>query len=100
MPRDHNTQRSNGMVRAGSSDILAKADLLIEAAVARGRVRSPETLRDLDEAAIAYYKVARALTIEREHSFGSCNPSSCPFCRRARERAGEEGNEEVEEKSA
>jgi hypothetical protein len=97
MARDHNVQRSNGQGRAQSSDVQAKLDILIEAAIARGRVRSPETLRELDEAAIAYYKVSKAFTIEREHSFGVCNENSCPFCQRAREKAGEE---EVEEKSA
>jgi len=95
--RDHSTPRANGQVRAVSSDVTAKLDLLIEAAIARGRVRSPETLRELDEAAIAYYKVSKAFTLEREHSFGVCNEASCPFCRRAREKAGEE---EAEEKSA
>lgn len=97
MPRDHNLPRANGQVRAVSSDVTAKLDLLIEAAVARGRVRGPETLRELDEAAIAYYKVSKAFTLEREHSYGCCNEASCPFCQRAREKAGEE---EAEEKSA
>jgi hypothetical protein len=85
------------MVRAVNSDVTAKLDLLIEAAIARGRVRSSETLQELDSAAIAYYKVSKAATMEREHQLGVCNELSCPFCKRARERAGEE---EVEEKSA
>jgi len=93
MPREHSS-RANGQVRAHSSDVGAKLDFLVEAAIARGRVRSPETLRELDQAALAYYKVARAETLEREHSYGLCSPLSCPFCERARERAG------LEEESA
>lgn len=93
MPRDHNTPRANGQVRAQSSDVQAKLDLLIEAAVARGRVRNPETLHDLDQAAIEYYKVSKAWTLEREHQLGVCREASCPFCERARERAGEEVEE-------
>ena len=82
------------MARADSSDVAAKLDLLVEAAVARGRVRSPETLKELDLAAIAYYRVAVAHTIEREHQLGACNEASRPFCERARERSGEALEEE------
>ena len=93
MPRDHNHQQSNGHARAQSSDVSAKEDLLIEAAIARGRVRSAETLHDLDQAAIEYYKVSKVWTLEREHQLGVCRESSCPFCERARARAGEEVEE-------
>lgn len=93
MPRDHNFPRANGQVRAHSSDVAAKLDLLIEAAVARGRVRGPETLRELDQAAIEYYKVSKAWTLEREHQLGVCHELSCPLCERARAREGEEVEE-------
>ena len=92
MPREHSS-RANGQLRAHSSDVSAKLDILIKYAIARGRVRSPETLHDLDQAAIAYYKVSRAATAEREHAYGLCNPLSCPLCEKARERAGEEVEE-------
>lgn len=78
---------------ASSSNVQAKLELLIEAAIARGRVRGPETLNDLDQAALDYYRVARIETMEREHSYGVCNESSCPLCERAR-------HEEPEEESA
>jgi hypothetical protein len=78
------------MSRASSSDVEAKLDLLVEAAIARGRVRSPETLRELDQAAIDYYRVSKAWTIEREHQFGACHEASCPFCERARAQEPEE----------
>ncbi len=99
VPKDASNpiRRGGQMSRATSSDVQAKLDLLIEAAVARGRVRSPETLRDVDQAAIAYYRVARAWTIEREHQLGVCNEASCPFCERARARGH---REEPEEESA
>jgi hypothetical protein len=86
-------RRGVHMSRASSSDVDAKLDLLIEAAIARGRVRSPETLRDLDQAAIDYYRVSKAWTIEREHQMGVCHQASCPFCERAQV-------EEPEEESA
>jgi hypothetical protein len=94
--REHGS-RANGQVRAHSSDVAAKLDLLVEAAVARGRVRSPETLRDLDQAAIEYYKISKAWTLEREHQLGVCHELSCPLCERARERDCERETEEVEE---
>lgn len=87
------TRSSNTMSRATSSDVQAKLDLLIEAAIARGRVRNPETLHDLDLAAIAYHRVARTDTLEREHAYGLCN-RSCLLCERQRERARETEKEE------
>jgi hypothetical protein len=92
-PNPNPGRRGIHMSRATSSDVDAKLDLLIEAAVARGRVRSQETLHELDQAAIAYHRVARAWTIEREHQLGVCNELSCPFCERAQ-------HEEPEEESA
>jgi hypothetical protein len=86
-------RRGIHMSRATSSDVDAKLDLLVEAAIARGRVRSPETLKELDQAAIDYHRVARAWTLEREHQMGVCRPESCSFCRRNQE-------EEPEEESA
>lgn len=83
-------RRGHTMARAISSDVQAKLDLLIEAAVARGRVRGPDTLRELDLAAIAYYRVAKQENMEREHADGLCN-GSCPICARAQEQ------EEMEE---
>lgn len=88
--RDHNNPNANGQQRASSSDIQAKLDLLVEAAVARGRVRRPETLAELDTAALEYWRVARKATIEREHAYGICNPLSCVLCERENERRDSE----------
>jgi hypothetical protein len=73
-----------------TSEVQAKLDLLVEAAIARGRVRGPDTLRELDLAALAYYRVSRAATLEREHQLGVCHELSCPFCIRLHEQESEE----------
>ena len=93
---DHRTEHGespNGQPRSTSSEVAAKLDLLIEAAIARGRDRRPETLAELDTAALAYWRVSRQATIEREHAYGLCNPNSCVLCEREHARWAGEGEE-------
>lgn len=82
------------MTRASSSDVQAKLDILIEAAIARGRVLNPDTLKELDQAARAFYRVAKQENMEREHADGLCN-GSCPICMRTKD-----CEEELAEESA